>query len=196
VSKSPCYTRRWKLTSPRIDFFASPIVEEREGISKFGPKFDMLSGFEDNTMDPMFNITTLLYSEAFNRARNIYLQRATSLLNEETEQRLRILTDDLKDLLFQLDPTAQGAHALVWPYFVVTAESREIGFRHYFRDKLQYIWETTGYRNVQVAIGALPEIWRKQKIERWDISLDANKNGYHVTIGPSNSTQSNVTINE
>jgi signal transduction protein with GAF and PtsI domain len=115
----------------------------------------------------MFDIATLLYSEAFNRARNIYLQRASSLLNEETEQRMGILTDDLKDLLFQLDPTAQGAHALVWPYFVVAAESREIDFRHYFRDKLQYIWETTGYRNVHVAIMALPEIWRKQTTERW-----------------------------
>lgn len=69
--------------------------------------------------------------------------------------------ESLKHLLIDLDPTAEGAHTLVWPYFIAGAESIIKDDRDFFRARLDHIWETTGYRNVLVAMNALDDIWKR-----------------------------------
>ena len=65
---------------------------------------------------------TILYSGSLNQARDIYLCSVScgmSLIDEnELDQRL----ENLKNLLFELDPTMRGELSLGWPYIVAAAE--------------------------------------------------------------------------
>jgi hypothetical protein len=81
------------------------------------------------------------------------------------------LIKEFKLLLLELEPSSEGAHTLVWPYFTVTAESRTQEHRDFFYRRLNYIWSTTGYRNIRVAMDALQKIWGQQGRERWTASL-------------------------
>ena len=107
------------------------------------------------------SIALLLYHEAFCQARTIYLLRAQTVLTVEEEAEMPQRIQCLKQLLIDLDPTAEGAHTLVWPYFIAGAESAIQEDRDFFYARLNHIWETTGYRNVLVAMNALQDIWKR-----------------------------------
>jgi hypothetical protein len=81
------------------------------------------------------------------------------------------LIEEFKWLLLELEPSSEGAHTLVWPYFIVAAESRTQEHRDFFYRRLNYIWSATGYRNIRVAMDALQKIWGQQGFERWTASL-------------------------
>lgn len=116
-------------------------------------------------------MSLLLSNEAFRRAREIYLLRAQSISGLLDEKLMGSLITDFKMLLLELEPTTEGAHTLVWPYFIVAAESKSMGDREFFYKRLEYIWGTTGYWNVKVAMDALLEIWAQPGAERWTASL-------------------------
>jgi len=107
------------------------------------------------------SLALLLYHEAFCQARAIYLLRSQATLTEEDEAEMPHRIERLKQLLIDLDPTAEGAHTLVWPYFIAGAESINTDDRDFFHSRLDHIWETTGYRNVLVAMNALQDIWKR-----------------------------------
>jgi len=112
----------------------------------------------------------LLYNEAFRQARDIYLLRAQAnscVIDESHETRMRQLIQQLKLLLAELDPTTEGAHTLVWPYFIAAAESRDECDRQFFYKRLEHIWTTSGYENVKVALVELERIWQMQRLQRW-----------------------------
>lgn len=107
------------------------------------------------------SVALLLYHEAFCQARAIYLLRSQIILTEEEEAEMPLRVERLKQLLIDLDPTAEGAHTLVWPYFIAGAESIIQADRDFFYTRLGHVWETTGYRNVLVAMNALQDIWKR-----------------------------------
>jgi hypothetical protein len=112
------------------------------------------------------SLALLLYHEAFCQARAIYLLRSQVTLAEKEEAKMPQRIECLKALLIDLDPTAEGAHTLVWPYFIAGAESTIQEDRDFFHTRLGHIWGTTGYRNVLVAMNALQDIW-KHPDEPW-----------------------------
>jgi hypothetical protein len=81
------------------------------------------------------------------------------------------LIEEFRWLLLELEPSSEGAHTLVWPYFIAAAESKTKEDREFFYRRLEYIWCTTGYRNVCVAMDAVQTIWGGQGGERWTKSL-------------------------
>jgi len=113
------------------------------------------------------NLIVLLYNEAFRRARDIYLLRAQASSRIVDETKMMQLVQQLKSLLIELDPTTEGAHTLVWPYFIAAAESRDECDRHFFYSRLEHIWTTTGFHNIKVALTELERIWMRQESQRW-----------------------------
>lgn len=113
------------------------------------------------------SVVVLLYNEAYRQARNIYLFRAEARSGVVDEVRMTQLVEQLRFMLLELDPTTEGAHALVWPYFIAAAESRDEANRQFFYARLEHIWESTGYNNVKVALVELRKIWTKQRFQRW-----------------------------
>lgn len=112
-------------------------------------------------------LVVLLYNEAYRRARDIYVLRAQASSGLIDEIEMDFLVEQLKSLIFELDPTTEGAHALVWPYFIAAAESKEDSNRQFFYARLEHIWKTTGYNNVKIALVELKRIWRLQHFQRW-----------------------------
>ncbi|KAF3762766.1 hypothetical protein M406DRAFT_333137 [Cryphonectria parasitica EP155] len=131
---------------------------------------------------------TELYMHTIREAAEIYLARArtsehcsaaypaglehsTILHTTGTTSTQRTEADDIisqrvvhmRRLFEQVDSSAPGAHALVWPAFVAAAESRREDDREFFSAALRQIWESTGYGNVLKGLNALPEIWERQE---------------------------------
>lgn len=132
----------------------------------------MLQDLELPPLGPsLTRLTILLYSEAYCQASAIYLLRANSShINIDGPLAIRLVAQ-LKDLLAGLDPSSAGAHTLVWPYFVAAAESVLEEHRTFFYQRLEFIWDTTGYRNVYIAMQALSRIWERRPEQRWTAML-------------------------
>lgn len=157
-----------------FSFFAAIMLSEPEGVRCLSSLPDAvveLEGLNVSAQNSECQIRIRLYNEAFRRAAQIYLHRTQSFLMPGHDFQALEMLDDLRDLLLELDPTAQGAHTLVWPYFIAAADSSTESHRQFFLSKLLHIEQTTGFRNVSVAIEKLPEIWREQRNERWTLAL-------------------------
>jgi hypothetical protein len=157
------------LTPDRIEFFALPMLNVNSRMEilthEYQPFSVELREVPLSTGSSK-SISLLLYHEAFCQARAIYLLRAQIILTEEEEAEMPDRIERLKQLLIDLDPTAEGAHTLVWPYFIAGAESNIQNDRNFFHGRLGHIWETTGYRNVLAAMNALQDIWKRPD-ESW-----------------------------
>jgi Fungal specific transcription factor domain len=162
------------LTPTSIEFFAQPALDESHGVSSLSRCCnDTIFGLETHTADALRDhIPSLsLFKKIYHLTTQVYLLRAQSDALHIENTNLAQTTGELTDLLIAADPTEKGAHALVWPYFVAAAESESPLERQLFVDRLQYIWETTKYRNVLVGMDALPKIWRRRGQERWTSGL-------------------------
>lgn len=160
--------------SQLFGLFASIMQGESEGVRSFGDNPNAVLTLE--SLNPHSEAgggetRIRLYNEAFRRAAQIYLHRSRSYLNPGNDFQAMEMLNDFQQLLIDLDPTTQGAHTLVWPYFIAAAESSTETHRQYFVEKLRHIESATGYRNVSVAIQKLPDLWKRQRTERWTISL-------------------------
>lgn len=153
----------------RIEFFALPMLKVNSRMEILTHEYQPFSvelravPLSDGSSK---SLALLLYNEAFCQARAIFLLRSQVILTEEEEAEMPLRIESLKQLLIDLDPTAEGAHTLVWPYFIAGAESTMQDDRDFFHTRLGHIWETTGYRNVLVAMNALEDIWKRSS-ESW-----------------------------
>ena len=148
-----------------LEFFASPVIDEAEGAQKLLQAFS--PAHVEESWPNSITLAREIYSEAYQQACDIYILRASSQFIDLTdEQSIRLVTR-LRDLLINVEPGTAGAHTLVWPYFVAAAEALLPEHRDFFRQRLEHLWITTRYRNVKVAIDALPRIWAQRGNQRW-----------------------------
>lgn len=101
----------------------------------------------------------------------IYNLRAGSASAPVRDSLMASRVADLHAVLRRVDPTSPGAHVLVWPHFVGAAEAEGEEMQEFFRERLRYIWRTTGYANVLRAIDSLPGMWEKRGVQRWTLRL-------------------------
>jgi hypothetical protein len=144
-------------------------LSEHDGVQRLSQEDQPLINIIEKGYETPTSATfvILLYNEAYRQARDIYLLRARASSETIDEFEMVQLIEQLKSLLLELDPTTEGAHALVWPYFIAAAESRDESSRHFFYTRLEHIWTTTGYNNVRIALIELKRIWRVQQFQRW-----------------------------
>ncbi|KAF4459041.1 Acriflavine sensitivity control acr-2 [Fusarium albosuccineum] len=105
---------------------------------------------------------------------DIYVQRA--ICNPpaaETVPMVERFKQSLEDVDAYVDIV--GRHLLVWPYFIVAAESSTADHRHFFLEKLASLYNTTGCWNILRAIDQVKEIWASQSSIRWTSLLGGPK---------------------
>lgn len=148
-----------------LEFFTLPVLSETGGVRK------LLSASApveiDEAWPPSLGLSQGIYDSAYLQARSIFILRAQSELTAFKDEHAIRLVASLYDLLVNVDAEAIGAHALVWPYFVAAAESTSLEHRAFFQQRLDHIWTTTRYRNVKVAMDALPKMWEQRGNQRW-----------------------------
>ncbi len=144
-------------------------MSENDGVQRLSQESQPLISIIEKGYDapPSANLVVLLYNEAYRQARDIYLLRARATSWPTNESNMVRLLQQLKSLLFDLDPTTEGAHTLVWPYFIAAAEISDESSRQFFYARLEHIWTTTRYNNVRVALMELKRIWWMQPFQRW-----------------------------
>ncbi|KAF5003126.1 hypothetical protein FDECE_10317 [Fusarium decemcellulare] len=105
---------------------------------------------------------------------DIYVQRA--ICNPpaaETVPMVERFKQSLEDVDAYVDIV--GRHLLVWPYFIVAAESSTADHRDFFLEKLASLYNTTGCWNILRAIDQVKEIWASQSSIRWTSLLGGPK---------------------
>lgn len=60
-----------------------------------------------------------------------------------------------------------GRHILLWPYFVVAAESTLPRHRAYFARKIEFLYTRTKCENIRKALYQLHTMWNVQSTTRW-----------------------------
>ena len=147
----------------RFQFLGQPLLGEGQGL-------DLLRHPLDNYLDWMcydlpaesrYNRTLQLFRQAFIKATEIYIGRAT------TNQNQWELLESLKQLVSQVDPDEPGVHALVWVFFIAAADSTDPEHRRYFTDRMNSVFARTRFRNIPATVESLPAIWSQQGTERW-----------------------------
>lgn len=108
--------------------------------------------------------TVNIMRSAIEDAQEIYQRRALSALTPEEscallqrlQQKTMLISDDV-----------DGAHTLVWVYFIAAAESRLPEHRHYFTHQLQMLYQRTGFRSISTGLQSLSRLWEASKEGRW-----------------------------
>lgn len=69
--------------------------------------------------------------------------------------------------VISLEPSVEGAHALVWTCFIAAAESVQSEHRQFFSHRLASLFECTRFGTIPKALELLDTIWRKQGKKKW-----------------------------
>ncbi|KAH8678447.1 hypothetical protein BX600DRAFT_431724 [Xylariales sp. PMI_506] len=157
-----------------FEVLARPQLNEQEGIEILSQSvYTRLDWIPHHLpQESEHGIAAAISREAFLEAFRLYLVRAQRGAGGSGVQMPLIAGSTvarLRSLVSQLDIKAEGAHALVWPCFVGSAESTELDDREFFLWRLNRIYLKTGFRNVRAAIESLPSIWTRQ--ESWTAHL-------------------------
>ncbi|KAI1781138.1 hypothetical protein F4818DRAFT_451343 [Hypoxylon cercidicola] len=126
------------LGSP-VSIFKQYVFDQQDSYKRDGPSCHR----------GQFDMHFPIYEQAFGHAVDIYTMRMASAdqavnLDHYMEDRIH----KLRTLCKGLDPTAPGAHVVVWPIFVAAAESSSDDDRQYFTAVLKGLWERVGYANI------------------------------------------------
>lgn len=103
-------------------------------------------------------------TEAIKIACEIYRQRAES---EGPHSGSTTLISHFRDRVVDVNHNAEGAHALVWSYFIAAAESTESEDREFFAARLRALYSRTRFRSISVAMDNLARIWSVSNTQRW-----------------------------
>lgn len=117
-----------------------------------------------------------VYEQLFRLAGEIYTTRAESEISSRSlEYHMEDRVQQIRTLYEQLDQTAPGSHAVVWPIFVAAAESVSEDHRQYFTAALKRIYSTVGYANISRGFTILPELWAQRSRKSWTSAILEHK---------------------
>ncbi|KAJ1327366.1 transcriptional activator protein UGA3 [Microdochium nivale] len=149
-----------------FEFITRPQLSSVEGIDVISRSLDSpLDWVSSESWNPNTERSraVVIAEQALREASELYLLRATAspaaafppLPNCAVFARLRCL-------VASLEPSAEGAHVLVWPCFIGAAESTLCADRQFFLQRLSQIYVDTKFANVPLATASLPLIWEIQ----------------------------------
>ena len=99
------------------------------------------------------------FRDAYHQAYQITVIRASqNLPPQSTTSRV----EKLRKLCMQIDQVEEAHHILVWVYFIAAAESSTNQHRTFFVDHLYMVHRKTKFRNILIAVDALPKLWELQ----------------------------------
>ncbi|KAH0490889.1 hypothetical protein TgHK011_002336 [Trichoderma gracile] len=151
-----------------FELFGFPLSSESKGIQTLSKQpdyyLDFMSSYPSLSRDPQQYANVAVMKEAIKQACDLYRNRAMHLISrEESIQSV----ERLKETVFDLDPSVDGCHALVWTYFVAAAESILPEHRAFFSTRLQSLYSCTEFGTIPIAVQSLQHIWANQDSQRW-----------------------------
>lgn len=106
----------------------------------------------------------MIMKEAIRQACEIYRSRAS---HEATRESSIEAVEKLRQTVIDLDPDVEGSHALVWAFFVASAESILPEHRDFFYNRLKGLFKCTRFGSIPLALQTLDYIWSKQDSTNW-----------------------------
>ncbi|KAK1249552.1 hypothetical protein MKX07_003068 [Trichoderma sp. CBMAI-0711] len=167
-SLSPTTRGFIKEQTRMFELFGFPLSSETKGIQTLSKQpdyyLDFMSSYPSLSQDPQQYANVAVMKEAIKQACDLYRNRAMHLISrEESIQSV----ERLKETVYDLDPSVDGCHALVWTYFVAAAESILPEHRAFFSTRLQSLYSCTEFGTIPIAVQSLQHIWANQDSQRW-----------------------------
>lgn len=103
-------------------------------------------------------------TEAIRQACDIFQNRA---LKRTTSASSIASVERMRQTVIDMDASADGSHALVWPFFIAAAESSLPEHRDFFYNRLKELFSCTRFGSIPVALDTLQYIWRKADTTSW-----------------------------
>ncbi|KAI5195538.1 hypothetical protein E4T39_08165 [Aureobasidium subglaciale] len=166
VGSSP--ERKFLLQQSRMfQLFTPPLLDLSQGRETFGKDlsfyFDLI--FSQRYLDtPRIAEHTIIFQEAIQQARNIYMRQAFGSYHAE---QLYNDVEQLRLLVTPIDSNNPCMHTLPWVYFIAAASSNDQGHREFFARRLAQVHEKTRMNNIIVALERLKMIWLLQPNGKW-----------------------------
>ena len=116
------------------------------------------------TADPAQYSNVMTMKEIIRQACEIYRARASHQATRESSIKA---VEQLRQTVLGLDLDLEGSHALVWAFFVASAESILPEHRDFFYTRLKGLFKCTRFGSIPLALETLNYIWSKQSSTDW-----------------------------
>lgn len=153
------------LTLARFMLFGSPLSSPQKGLEimlRRPPNY--LSFMEYCPCTPEQRPNIAIFSEVIRQACDIFQSRAS---NSVTPESSIASVERMRQTVKDMDPNADGSHALVWPFFIAAAESSLQEHRDFFSGRLKGLFSCTRFGSIPVALDTLTYIWSKSETTSW-----------------------------
>jgi hypothetical protein len=153
----------------RFELFSSALTNgnEKQGLDlltgPIEPYLDFIP-FSADCIDDSRHANLILIRSAIQAACELCAHR---LRNSCTYQCPDSQLDALKQIITGLEPSVDGAHALVWTCFVAAAESVRSEHREFFSNRLAALYPCTRFNTIPQGLETLELIWKKQGKQKW-----------------------------
>ncbi|QLI69361.1 uncharacterized protein G6M90_00g064590 [Metarhizium brunneum] len=151
-----------------FQLFGFPLSSQMKGIQTFTKSPDYYLDFMTSSpslgSDPEQYANIQVMKDIIRQACYIYRNRAS---HEATRESSIEAVERLRQTVTHLDPNVEGRHALVWAFFVASAESILPEHRDFFYNRLKGLFECTRFGSIPLALQTLDYIWSKQDSTNW-----------------------------
>ncbi|OAR01206.1 hypothetical protein LLEC1_00164 [Akanthomyces lecanii] len=149
----------------RFELFGSPLSSPQKGLDMMRRRSaDYLSFMSYCPSTPEQQVTIKIMTEVMQQACEIFENRASKTMTPE----LSIASvERVRQTVTDMDPEADGSHALVWPFFIAAAESALPEHREFFAGRLKQLFSNTRFGSIPVALDTLEYIWSKSDTTSW-----------------------------
>ncbi|KAH6972422.1 hypothetical protein BKA56DRAFT_493345 [Ilyonectria sp. MPI-CAGE-AT-0026] len=150
-----------------FQLFGIPLTNEAKGVEIFTRPPDYYLEFmaypELTAESEHYNNVNLIRAAILDAGR-IYRRRVESSLHQYESIHL---VEQLRQNVLGLGMHVKGVHALVWTYFIGAAESILPEHREFFTERLNDLYDYTGFGSIPAGLEALRTVWAKQAFRRW-----------------------------
>ncbi|KAI9166313.1 hypothetical protein HJFPF1_02412 [Paramyrothecium foliicola] len=156
-----------KMFTTRFELFGAALTPEHKSLELLSGPLDSYLEFLSSTASPL---DTMRYTNM------VLIRTAIQAACELCANRIRHSCsyvcppdqlESLKQTILVLEPSVDGAHALVWSCFVAAAESVQPEYRAFFSERLGSLYECTRFGTIPMALETLKIIWAKQGKQKW-----------------------------
>ncbi|KAJ4154153.1 hypothetical protein LMH87_010614 [Akanthomyces muscarius] len=154
-----------KEQTQMFELFGSPLSSPQKGLDMMRRRSaDYLSFMSYCPSTPEQQVTVNIMTEVMQQACEIFENRASKTTTPESSI---ASVERVRQTVIDMDPEADGSHALVWPFFIAAAESTLPEHREFFAGRLKQLFSNTRFGSIPVALDTLKYIWSKSDTTSW-----------------------------
>lgn len=156
----------------RFDLYAGPFLDPKVALNRFNDTEAIDRG-----------LGCLLQCSQLHPEHSVVLERASRLIhiaclvyslrvrNELSPGKSHQLVEQYRETISQYHHESPGWKILIWPTFIVAAETVDHAHRSFFISVFHDFFKKTGFGNLRTALNILQSIWQDGMSENWAESL-------------------------